>query len=420
MTNKIKKIPKLRFPEFNGEWKEERLGYIGKPFNGLTGKTKEDFGKGKSYIQYTQIFENSRININNFALVCIRNNENQNVVKYGDIFFTTSSETPNEIAYSSVLLNNVDELYLNSFCFGYRLNSVDKLTPCFAQFLLKNKNFRRRVVRLAQGSTRYNISKIQLMKEIVNLPNIPEQTKIANFITSVDTKIEQLSKKKKLLGNYKKGLMQKIFSQAIRFKADDGSDFPNWEEKRLGNIGKTFNGLTGKTKEDFGKGKYYIQYTQIFENSRININDFALVCIRNNENQNVVKYGDIFFTTSSETPNEIAYSSVLLDNVDELYLNSFCFGYRLNSVDKLTPCFAQFLLKNKNFRRRVVRLAQGSTRYNISKIQLMKEIVNLPNIPEQTKIANFLTSVDTKIEQIGKQLENTKQYKKALLQQMFV
>jgi type I restriction enzyme S subunit len=264
------------------------------------------------------------------------------------------------------------------------------------------------------------MSKKEFVKLKVPLPSVGEQQKIAAFLTAVDNKIEQLSKKQELLGEYKKGLMQQIFSQVIRFKADDGSDFPDWEEKKLGGIGHTFNGLTGKTKDDFGRGKPYIQYMQIFESSKINIDNFGLVDVRDDENQKVAQYGDVFFTTSSETPDAVGYSSVLLDDIDKLYLNSFCFGFRPNSLDELSPNFAQFLLRSANFRRRVVRLAQGSTRYNMSKVQLMKEVISLPCLKEQTKIAIFLSSIDSKIEQVGKQLDESKQFKKALLQQMFV
>ena len=111
----------------------------------------------------------------------------------------------------------------------------------------------------------------------------------------------------------------------LRFKDKDenGNDYPNWEEKQLGEIGKTFNGLTGKTKEDFGTGKPFIQYMQIFKSSKIDSSMFGLVNVRDNERQNIVNYGDVFFTTSSETPNEIGFASVLLDDIKELYLNTF-------------------------------------------------------------------------------------------------
>src|SRR5690606_3198219 len=118
-------------------------------------------------------------------------------------------------------------------------------------------------------------------------------------------------------------------------------------------------------------------------------------------NQNRVQYGDIFFTTSSETILEVGFASVLLAEVGEMYLNSFCFGYRLNSFDILDPNFAQYLFRNDELRRKIVRLGQGSTRYNISKVQLMKIDTLLPSIPEQNQISSFLNSIDRKIELIS-------------------
>lgn len=137
------------------------------------------------------------------------------------------------------------------------------------------------------------------------------------------------------------------------------------------------------------------------------------------ENQNKALFGDVFFTISSETPNEIGTSSVLLDKVEELYLNSFCFGYRANSLEELSPHFSRYLFKNKSFRNNIVKLAQGSTRYNMSKSQLMKLEILLPTLPEQAKIANLLTTIDEKINQQQNQIEKVSYYKKGLLQQMF-
>ena len=217
-----------------------------------------------------------------------------------------------------------------------------------------------------------------------------------------------------------KGINERIFSQKIRFKNGNEENFPNWKSKKLGEIGETFNGLSGKNKDDFGKGKPYIQYKQIFDASTIQINNCGLVNILNEEVQNRVQYGDIFFTTSSETPNEIGMSSVLLDKIEDCYLNSFCFGFRPFSFKMLNPLFASYLFRSSVFRDEIVKLAQGSTRYNISKVELMKLIILLPKVEEQIKIADFLSKISDKIEienQILNKLENQKQY---LLQQMFI
>ena len=255
---------------------------------------------------------------------------------------------------------------------------------------------------------------------IINFPTLPEQQKIASFLSAVDEKLQQLTRKKQLLEQYKKGVMQQLFSGKLRFKDENGKAFPKWEEKKLGDVGNTFNGLTGKTKENFGEGKPYIQYMQIFANPKIDITKCGLVQIDADENQPRVQYGDIFFTTSSETTHEIGFTSVLQEKVEEMYLNSFCFGFRPNSLEQLNPAFASYLFRNEIFRKIIIKLAQGSTRYNMSKVQLMKLKVLLPCIEEQKKIAIFLSNIDNKIESVTKQITQTQTFKKGLLQQLFV
>ena len=255
----------------------------------------------------------------------------------------------------------------------------------------------------------------------IALPPKAEQTKIATFLSAVDEKISQLSQKLHLLGQYKQGMMQKLFSQQIRFKADDGNEFGAWESKKLNEIGQSFNGLVGKSKEDFGEGEAYITYKQIFDHRKINLNNVNFVNIQPNDTQNMVKKGDLFFTTSSETADEVAYCSAILDDFEfPLYLNSFCFGYRPNSANILNSAYASFYFRSEIFRNKINHLAQGSTRFNISKTAFMNVVIHLPMLEEQTKIANFLSAIDQKIDVVSEQLEQAKLWKKGLLQQMFV
>ncbi len=219
--------------------------------------------------------------------------------------------------------------------------------------------------------------------------------------------------------------MQRIFApkgdpKRLRFKQADGSEFEEWEEKKLGEVGKTYNGLSGKTKDDFGSGAPFIQYMQIFSNSFIKIDECNKVYISNEESQNKVKYGDVFFTTSSETPLEIGTASVLLSEVEEMYLNSFCFGYRPNCLEQLVPMHSQYLFRSTQFRKEIIKLAQGSTRYNMSKVELMKIRIKIPCLEEQQKIADFLSKIDEQINGVKTQIEQAKEYKRGLLQKMFV
>jgi len=296
-----------------------------------------------------------------------------------------------------------------------------ELTPLFLfQWLhAKENTIQNKVTATGIGAGKLDTADLQNLK--LYKPSSEEQTKISSFLSAVDEKINQLTQKHQLLSQYKQGMMQKIFSQQIHFKADDGSEFGAWESKKLNEIGQSFNGLVGKSKEDFGEGEAYITYKQIFDHRKINLNNVNFVNIQPNDTQNMVKKGDLFFTTSSETAHEVAYCSAILDDFEfPLYLNSFCFGYRPNSANILNSIYASFYFRSEIFRNKIKHLAQGSTRFNISKTAFMNVVIHLPMLEEQTKIANFLSSIDQKIEVTAQQIEQAKQWKKGLLQQMFV
>ncbi|UTA67893.1 restriction endonuclease subunit S [Emticicia sp. 21SJ11W-3] len=400
--------PQLRFPEFEGDWNEQNLGNTVKINQGLQIPISE---------RYTKQIEGSHFYITNEFLregnlkkYYIKNPSNSVLCTKEDILMTRTGNT-------GMVVTNVEGAFHNNFFKIAYPNYIRKQYLFYFLNLLKTQT---QILKLAGTSTIPDLNHGDFYRIKIQLPTFEEQTKIANFLTAIDEKIQALQKKKSLLEQYKKGVMQKIFSQELRFKQDDGSDFPDWEEKTLGEMGEAYNGLTGKTKESFGIGKPYIQYKQIFDNSKINTKNFDFVKIGENENQSKVIFGDVFFTVSSETPNEIGYSSVLLDMVDDdLYLNSFCFGYRPFSLKILYPYFAQFLFRSEHFRTKIIKLAQGSTRYNMSKVQLMKLTIQLPSFEEQHKISNFLSGIDEKINKVSQQIEYTQTYKKGLLQQMF-
>lgn len=247
------------------------------------------------------------------------------------------------------------------------------------------------------------------------IPPIKEQEKIAEILTTWDEAISKQEELIKAKEEQKKGLMQKLLSGEVRFNGFSDE----WNEVRLGDIGEPYNGLSGKTAEDFGAGEAkYVTYKNIFDNSKINPTIFENVKIGKNEKQNLVKFGDIFFTVSSETPEEVGMSSVLLDIVDNTYLNSFCFGYRLNNFEILDPHFSRFYFRSFQMRDKISRLAQGSTRFNLSKNEIMKLKVKLPSLPEQQKIAEVLSLTDEEISLLKKELDELKLQKKGLMQKL--
>ena len=199
---------------------------------------------------------------------------------------------------------------------------------------------------------------------------------------------------------------------AIRFSGYTDA----WEQRKLGSIGSTYTGLSGKTKEDFGHGEaQYITYLNVFQNtvSDITMTDKVEIDITQNE----VKYGDVLFTTSSETPEEVGMSSVWLGHMPNIYLNSFCFGFRPNQ--KIDPYFLGYSLRAPYMRDKIKILAQGISRYNISKNKVMELEISLPNNEEQRLLGNFLRNIDLSITLHQRKLEKLKLTKKALLQKLF-
>lgn len=198
----------------------------------------------------------------------------------------------------------------------------------------------------------------------------------------------------------------------IRFKGftDD------WEQRKLGEIGNTFTGLSGKTKEDFGHGEAkFVTYMNVFSNPIAQFNKTEPIEIDNKQNQ--VEYGDVFFTTSSETPDEVGMSSVWLENKGNIYLNSFCFGFR--PFVKNDPYYMAYMLRSKNFRKNMTLLAQGISRYNISKNGVMNIDIQLPINQEQEKIGKLFYEIDNLITLHQRKCDKLVELKKSLLEKMF-
>lgn len=265
----------------------------------------------------------------------------------------------------------------------------------------------------ASGSTFLEISKKDVDNTKIKLPSLEEQEGIADILSTWDRSIESYGKLLEEKKERKKGLMQVLLTGEKRLGGFTGP----WKEVRLGEIGETYNGLTGKNKNDFGTGEKFITYKNIFDNSRVDIDNYGLVEIEKNEKQNVIKYGDIIFTTSSETSHEVGMSSVVLEDINEnIYLNSFCFGFRLKKENTLYPIFSRYYFRGNKFREDIFKLAQGSTRFNLSKNELMKIKIRIPSLEEQKAIAEVLSTADEEIDLLEKLIEELKEEKKGLMQ----
>ena len=190
-----------------------------------------------------------------------------------------------------------------------------------------------------------------------------------------------------------------------------------WEQRKLGEVGQTYTGLAGKTKEDFGHGQArFVTYMNVFSNPISNPDMTEPIEV--DLSQNEVEIGDVFFTTSSETPEEVGMSSVLLEKRGKAYLNSFCFGFR--PTEKFDNYFLAYMLRSEPTRGKIILLAQGISRYNISKNKVMEIAVSVPSLGEQRYIGQYFRHLDHLITLHQRKLERLQNIKKSCLEKMFV
>jgi len=375
------RIPQLRFPEFDGVW-ESRLLKDAVKINPRSGELPDEF----IYIDLESVKKGYLIKETQINKIGAPSRAQRLLNKNDVIFQTVRPYQKNNYFF------NLDGDYVAST--GYAQLRVLN-SPEFLYQALHTDRFVYDVMARSTGTSYPAINSTDLSKIKLNLPTKPEQQKIAAFLTAVDNKIEQLSTKQVLLGEYKKGLMQQIFSQAIRFKADDGCDFPDWEEKKLGDI------------LDYEQPTNYIvdstEYDNSFDMPVLTAGKSFILGYTNEthkvfENIPVIIFDD--FTTANkyvDFPFKVKSSAMKILKPKDSFVNI-----------RLIFEFIQML----NFP------IGEHKRYWISEYQDLK--IPFPSFEEQTKIASFLSSIDNKIEQVGKQLDESKQFKKALLQQMFV
>lgn len=260
----------------------------------------------------------------------------------------------------------------------------------------------------------------QLSQLKLSLPlNIEEEKSIGKLFGKIDSLITHHESEYEKLIALKAACLDKMFPKngskvpEIRFAEFSG----DWESYKLGSIGKTYTGLSGKTKEDFGHGEgKFVTYMNVYSNPVSDLERTEPIEI--DSNQNTVQYGDVFFTTSSETPEEVGMSSVWLGKSENVYLNSFCFGYR--PTTEIDPLYMAYMLRSEIVRKKIAYLAQGISRYNISKNRVMEIEVPLPDLDEQKLIGQYFNSLDKLIALHQCKLEKFKQVKQSMLHNMFV
>lgn len=410
-----KAIPALRFPEFKGEWHQDILSSLSneKFQNGVFNDPKK-VGSGYRIINVKDMYQDGFIDERELPRLELSKSEfDNNKVVSGDTFFTRSSLVKEGIAYSNLYLRDADDVTYDGHLIRLR---PDKgiVDPRFLNALLKTYKTRKEIVSHGKTGTMTTIGQSDLSKCVVVYPKLPEQQKIAKFLGAVDEKIAQLQKKKDLLEDYKKGCMQKLFSQEIRFTDNNGNPFPDWEEKRLGDIA-TFKKGKGISKADISEdgGEKCIRYGELYTEYKA-----FIASIKSRTNVDMInpvlsKKNDILMPTSDVTPNGLATASAIDEK--DVILGGDILIIRAKGLNN--RYFSYFVDGNKHM---IMRLVSGVTVYHIYGSDMATLKLTLPHIDEQKKIADFLSALDDKIALVADELNKAKTFKKGLLQQMFV
>ena len=384
--------PKLRFPEFNGDLLNKKIGEVADLTTGNKDtQNKVDDGEYPFYVR-SQTIER----INSFS--------------YDGEAILTSGDGVG-VGKNFHYINGKFDFHQRVYCIHkFKENINGKFV-----FQYFSEKFLKRITRMNAKNSVDSVRREMIFDMPIFIPSLPEQTRIANFLSSVDEKLNLLKEKKTLLEDYKKGIMQKIFNQQIRFKDDNGEDFVDWEKVILSEVFdyKKGNGLS-KDKLDVNGinscvlyGELYTKYNEvIFEvKSKTNSNEGLLSEI-----------GDLLIPSSTTT------SGIDLANVTALNFDNVLLGGDitvLRSNQEVNSVFYAYYLSNHK-KEEIASYAQGITIVHLYYSHIKDMIIDLPSHEEQTKIANFLSAIDEKIELVLNQIQDTQEYKKGLLQQMFV
>ena len=374
--------PSLRFPEFTGEWKYFSINDV-----------CSEFKSGK-----------------NIKADLISSNGNFPVYGGNGLRGYTSSYNHDGlyvlIGRQGALCGNVrsvfGKIYITEHAIAVAGN--EKSDTNFLHYLFLKMNLGQYSDQSAQPGLAVN----KLLKLKVLLPSISEQIKIAKLLSLLDERIAVQNRLIDRLQSLMIGLNNSLYEQ---YGNDITTSFME--------LGYSYSGLSGKSAKDFGSGKPFITYLNVYSNIIVDETDYQYVRINDGEKQNIVRTGDVLFTLSSETPEEVGIGSVYLGE-KEVYLNSFCFGIHIERNQLAYSPYLSYYVTSTAFRKFIYPFAQGSTRFNLCKADFEKASIKLPSLDNQKRISAMLDCIAEKIQAEKAILEYYNIQRQYLLRQMFI
>ena len=347
--------------------------------------------------------------------------DNYYIVKHND--FVYNPRISKKAPYGPIRRNTLDTKGLMSpLYYVFRINDGNYI---YLDYYFKSSKWYKFMYQNGDSgarSDRFAIKDKIFQMMPISMPNTKEQNKIGQLIQTLQKLIDLQQRKLRQLKQLKKAMLQQLFvsknskQPVLRFENFDS----DWRQHSLEDISaKTYSGLTGKSKDDFGHGKArYITYLNV-HNNEVAVSD-GVEQIEVDSKQNKVLKGDLLFTISSEVPSEVALNSVWSsEDGTDIYLNSFCFGIRPKS-NYVNSFFLTYYLRSPQMRKLIYPLAQGISRFNISKRSILALKINTPVLPEQISIYKVLMHIDNLITHQQNKLTQLTTLKKYLLQNLFI
>ena len=379
-------VPKLRFKGFNDEWEEYRIGDLCRVDTGNKDtQNKVDNGIYPFFVRSQNV---ERINTYSY--------DGEAILTAGD----------------GVGVGKVFHYVNCKFDYHQRVYKLSDFNNVNGKFLYMyfSKNFKRETVKYNAKTSVDSVRREMITKMKIIMPSMVEQERIANFLTKVDKIIEKQEEKVKNLEKYKKGMMQKIFSQEIRFKDENGEEYPEWEEARLNNVLSIPEKIKTEIieKDKLLTVKLHMQGIKVNKNvDTLNIG--ATVYYKRKAGQFIYGKQNFFNGAFGIVPEEL-----------DGYLSSGDIPALNINRDRIIPEYLINYIGRTEFYKKTENLSSGTGSKRIHEKTLLEIVINIPCVAEQERIANFLSNIDLVIDKENKKLEELKRWKKGLLQQMFV
>lgn len=390
-------VPKLRFKEFNNEWKTINLKQILSFKNGIN-TNKDSYGRGIKYISVGDILNNTFITYDKIkGLVDINENVlKENSVEYGDIIFQRSSETFTDIGQSNVYLDKENIATFGGFVI--RGKKIGDYNPLFLNYLLKSPYNRKKIIVKGAGAQHYNISQEELEKINVNFTNKNEQEKIAILFSLLDKKIELQKRKIENLKIYKTGLIQKTYNH----------DYNNKIKMRDLIIQKSIRNTTNEVKNVYSVSNKegFILQTEQFKD--------RVVASEDTQNYKIVEKNDFAYNPARINVGSIARMKKNVKGIiSPMYI---CFKCN----EKIIPEYLEYFFESYKFIYEMSKRIEGSVRMCLTYESIINIPIELPDIKEQKEISNVLNDIDNKINKEENKYKSLNKLKIGLLQKMFI